>query len=156
MDIDEKSAIGIVAVVGGWLASFFYHGKRIGAMEEKFLQTVQRTDENEEAIHELKRVHDSDMASVRAFFTNSDGGQKFMTWPNHEAYCKRNSEDHAKDMRYMKDGIDRQLVQLDRQMAQFDILLSDISALKTDMAIVKERRKEQRTAGSQHQRKEID
>lgn len=144
MDIDEKGAAAVLTATIGWLASVFYYGRRIGSVEEQFKAVQGKTKENEDAIARLRATHDADMASIRAFFSNPDGGQKFMTFANHELVCARAAKEHAKDFQHMHEILERQLVSFDRQTAQLDIISADIAALKTDMAVVKERREKPR------------
>ncbi len=102
MQIGEKEAIGAGAVGVGWLLSIFTNGRRVGKVEEQFKALVEKVKAHDELLEkqksyfeeELKRLrlhHDEDMARFREFFYTPTGGQKFITFPDHDGMCERNN-----------------------------------------------------------------
>lgn len=151
MQIGDKEAIGAGAVGIGWLISIFTHGRRVGKVEEKFKALVEKVEAHEKLIEkineereklksqleeEIKRLrvhHDEDMSRFREFFYTPAGGQKFITFPDHDGMCERNN-------RLVVKAVENLTAAMKENTEVVSKMGDQIHTLKVDVAVLKDRR----------------
>jgi hypothetical protein len=144
MLIGEKEAIGAGAVAFGWLTAIFTQGRRVGRVEEQFKALVQKVDGHEQELGKLKALfeeeigrlrvhHEEDMKRFREFFYTPTGGQKFITFPDHDGMCERNNKLVVKAVENLTAAMKENTEVVSKMGDQ-------IHTLKVDVAVLKDRR----------------
>ena len=138
MDVHESTGtagviIGILSAIGGGAIALLMYGRRIGNFEQRLIDAETSTAKLAEAMAKLREYHDADMKEVRDFFRSPDGGQKFMTFGNHDDICERNSRVTVQQFQVMNDLLRSQTIEITR-------LSAEVSALSTAVAILQDRR----------------
>jgi len=141
-DIAATSAgMAILGMVVGRVASVFSFGKILGNYEEKFGAMNQTILEHEEKVERLRewvvssvetvrRTHDDDMKELRSFFSTSSGGQKFMTFIDHDMVCDRNSRMTLKAIHDLTEAIKDNTAKVNLMGEQFHAVTTDVAILK--------------------------
>lgn len=165
MNIGEEAAVGIGALLTGWLGSAFFHGRKVGAVEQQLiilaksiethdleiktlkansdaeLQTLRVTLEAE--IAKLRVDHEEDIDRFQIFFTAPGGGQKFITFPDHESMCGKNIKPVVQAVESLTIAL-RENTEIVQRMGD------KIHILDVDVAVLKDRReKGQRQANGE-------
>lgn len=137
MQIGEKEAIGGLAAIGGWLAAVFLQGRRVGKIEARFEATEGAVAKHEAALQELRDYHDEDLKQIRSFFATASGGQKFITFPDHDILCERNNKLTLQAVAHLTEAIRENTIQVAAMGDQ-------VHLLQVSVAVLKERRHEVR------------
>jgi hypothetical protein len=151
---DIAAIVGLIAIIGfviGRLSAVFGVGKRVGEAEEQFKtlsSTVVKNNNDSKArnikvdddiktldtkIDSLEKHHESDMREIQKFFATSAGGQKFMTFPDHETICNRNTKPMIDAMASFTEAVKE-------NSKQFQKMSDNFHLLSVEVAILKERR----------------
>jgi len=140
VEIDEAAAtstikivIGILSAAGAGLITMLAYGRKIGSFEQRLIDAEKVSADLAQAMVKLREYHDADMKEVRDFFRSPDGGQKFMTFGNHDDICERNSRVTVQQFQVMNDLLRSQTIEITR-------LSAEVSALSTAVAILQDRR----------------
>lgn len=148
MQIDDKAAIGIFSVIAGWLISVFTQGRRVGKIEAKVearLDAVEvKVAKNEVETAALRAHHDDDLRQMRNFFSTSTGGQKFITFPDHDGICERNNKLTLQAVSHLTEVIQQ-------NTAQVAEMGNQIHRLQVTVAVLKERRHEGQRQDTNHE-----
>lgn len=124
-----------------WLVAY---GRRIGKFEQAIIDIREATEKRLTSVEEsttalakamtaLREYHDADMKEVREFFRTPSGGQKFMTFPDHDVACERNNRLAVQQFQMINDLLRGQTAELAK-------LSAEVSALSTAVAILQDRR----------------
>jgi hypothetical protein len=151
---DVTVIVGIIAIVGfviGRLSAVFGVGKRIGKAEAHFNTVADTVNKHSDSIRELdnkiydenkkldtkidllEKHHESDVREIQKFFATSAGGQKFMTFPDHDSICLRNTKP-------LVDAISSFTEAVKENSKQFIKMSENFHILSVEVAILKERR----------------
>jgi uncharacterized coiled-coil protein SlyX len=136
MDIGTTEVTGLVALLGllsGWLMSGLRGAKKHGQTEERIDVIDGRVSKQETELIELKRLHDADMKDVRAFFQNANGGQKFMSFPDHDIICTRNQRSISQEIQHLTEAVvanTGQVLKMSEQMRQLQVAVAVIQESK--------------------------
>lgn len=125
--------IGILSVGTVWALSLISYWRRAGAFEHRMEEVEKQNATFAQAIADLRKYHDADMKEVRDFFKNSAGGQKFVTFPDHDLICERNSKTTVQQFKTLSDTIHAQTEEL-RDLSK------EIVKLITAVAVLQDRR----------------
>ena len=133
MQLGDKESLGLLAAIGGWLATVFVRGRRVGKIEARFEATENTVATHDAAIQKLREHHDEDMRQIREFFATASGGQKFITFPDHDAICERNNKLTLQAVGHLTDVIKE-------NTAQVALMGDKMHLLQVSVAVLKERR----------------
>ena len=133
--------ITILALIGGWLMASFTKGRALGnfeqlvtdnfkAIETRFKIIELNVEANRAETDKLKIDHANDMKDVRAIFQNSSGGQKFMTFPDHDATCLRNTKPILDTMAAFTDAVRDHTQEFKKMGDKFHVLSTEVAVLK--------------------------
>lgn len=132
MPVDEK-AIGLGAMLVGWLGAMFMYGRKAGHYEARFKDIKETVESHTTELTALKNHHDEDMRQIRAFFSTDAGGQKFVTFPDLDTLYDRNSK-------AIIIAITNQTDAIKRNTEVVEAMGEKIHILNVDVAVLKERR----------------
>lgn len=141
MEIGDKEVIGFGAALFGWLGGVWTVAAKVTKWKESVESNVERIDSTivdhstkiaEQGIELAKQRidHQKDMENVRAFFQTTAGGQKFMTFPDHDLICLRNNKEVLAEIRHLAEatqGANEQLSEIGKQVTQITV---DIAVMK--------------------------
>ena len=138
MPIDEGQkeviigGIGVLGIITGWIASGINISKREGRKDER-LETAEKSIARHDGdIQQLKKHHDDDMAAVRAFFTTEKGGQKFLTFPDHDDICARNGKSTSQEVAHLTEAIKENTTQVSTMSEHVRALQVAVAVLQTE------------------------
>lgn len=114
MEMGEKETAGVAVGVGsllfGWLGGVWSVARKVTQFQEQTTTTLKdhtkRLEKHAEEIEGLRQHHDEDLAAVRNFFSTASGGQKFMTFPDHDLICLRNSKVLIAEMQHLTKAVE--------------------------------------------------
>ena len=137
MEIGDKEMIGFSAALFGWLGGVWSVARKVGKFEEHTATTLvehaKKIAENTAEIEAIKKDHNEDMESVRAFFQTAAGGQKFMTFPDHDLICSRNNRVMVSEMQHLTAAVKiltEQSAETGRKVSDMAV---DIAVMKAEM-----------------------
>jgi hypothetical protein len=137
MDIGDKELVGVGSALFGWLGGVWSVARKITTFERDTTTTLQNHEkqlaEHSEEIAKLRNDHDEDLNAVREFFQTSAGGQKFMTFPDHDLICERNSKTMITEMRHITAAVQAltaQSVETGREIGKMRV---DIEVIKAEI-----------------------
>lgn len=147
MEFSDKEILGIGGALASFLGGFLLSGRKVGKFEKGVEKDIQRIDSHLEEhaalisdhSRKIAEQHDelhNDMESIRAFFQTSAGGQKFMTFPDHDLICLRNSQVVVTEIQHLTAAI--------KGLTEQSAKTSDqVSAMAVEIAVVKAEGKKQ-------------
>lgn len=127
IEIGEKEVAGVVGLFGlltGWIISGFNYSKKHGKNEGRLDTIEEDVSLHTLAIAKLNQIHDEDMKEVRAFFSTPNGGQKFMTFPDHDAACMLAQRSTVQEISHLTTAIvdnTHQVVELAKKVGEVQI-----------------------------------
>lgn len=151
MEFSDKEILGfggaLVSFLGGFWLSAKTAGKKEAAIVAKdkavakeiellsatVLENTEKIAELEEDIAEVRKNHIEGLGDIRAFFQTPAGGQKFMTFPDHDLICLRNSKVLLTEMQHLTkavQGLTEQSAESGKQLSQ---MVVDIAVVKAEM-----------------------
>jgi hypothetical protein len=141
MNVGEKEAVGIGALVLGWLSSALVFGRAAGKIEERYkadLEAIQKVladhaekiAENQTDIEEVRKAMVAGIGDIRAFFSTSAGGQKFITFPDHDLICARNMQVIIEKMGHLTEAVKKLTEQSEETADKVSAMTVDIAVLK--------------------------
>jgi hypothetical protein len=138
MDIGDKEVVaGIGATIFGWLGGVWSVARKVGKFEEKTEMRLGEHDkqiaENAADIEAIKKEYKEDLASIRGFFSTTSGGQKFMTFPDHDVICGRNTKAVVSEIQHIADavkGLATQSAEMGKQVSQ---IATEVAVIKAEL-----------------------
>jgi hypothetical protein len=124
--------VSIIGIIAGWIAAGVRMSAREGRKEERLEaaeKTIARYDGD---INMLRIHHDEDMSSVRAFFNTEKGGQKFMTFPDHDHICARNGKSTSQEVAHLAEVIRDNTIQVGTMSEHVRALQVAVAVLQTE------------------------
>lgn len=126
-DTGLTGVVGAVGVLTGWILSGFGSSKRQGRTEERIddleenvgkqateLAVVKQSHDLDmdkiRQMHDLdmdkiKQMRDQDIKEIKAIFSTDTGGQKFMTFTDHEHYCLLSQKTTVQEISHLTKAI---------------------------------------------------
>lgn len=126
----SKEAAGLLATVLGWGLSIFYQGRKIGRLEEQFLAARRQLTDTVSKVEALGAEHDKDMKDLANWFRTDSGGQKFMTFPDHDLICNRNAKTTTQAIGQMTEAVKGLTTQMAIMSEQFHDLKVSVAVLQ--------------------------
>jgi len=130
MQIGEKEATWIGGILIGWLTTMFVNVWKVGRLREKYNQTEATVLLHGKEIVALRAHHDTDMQSMKDFFATAAGGQKFITFPDHDLMCERNSKLTIQAIDALTAALRENTVIVEKMGDRIHILDKDVAVLK--------------------------
>ena len=141
MEIGEKEAAGVAVGFGsllfGWLGGVWSVARKVTQFQEQTTTALKdhekKIADNTADIEAIKKEHNEDLETVRAFFTTSAGGQKFMTFPDHDLICSRNGRVMVAEMQHLTAAVKiltEQSADTGRKVGEMAV---DIAVMKAEM-----------------------
>jgi hypothetical protein len=133
----SKESVGLVAVVIGFLANIFIQGRKVGRIEESFKIMAQDVTNLKKALNQLQEEHNKDIASIEKWFRTDAGGQKFMTFPDHDLICNRNDKITNQAITQMTEavkGLTTQVTVLGEQFHELKVSVAVLQASSSNGA----------------------
>lgn len=141
MEIGDKEMIGFGAALFGWLGGVWSVAAKVTTWKNGVKGDVERIDATlvdhsvkiaDQGVELAKQRidHQKDMENVRSFFQTTAGGQKFMTFPDHDLICLRNNKEVLAEIRHLAEatqGANEQLSEIGKQVTQITV---DIAVMK--------------------------
>jgi hypothetical protein len=137
MEFSDKEILGFGGALASFLGGLFAASRWIGRNEERInaqlLDHAEKLAEHESEIAEIREEHTKDLGDIRAFFTNAAGGQKFMTFPDHDIICIRNSKSMISEIQHLTVAINSLTVQSATMGKEFADMRVDIGVIKSEL-----------------------
>jgi len=130
MQIGEKEATWIGGILIGWLTTMFVNVWKVGRLREKYNQTEATVAFQGSEIASLRAHHNADMQSMKDFFATSSGGQKFITFPDHEAMCGKNSALTIQAIAALTEALKENTIMMEKMGDRIHVLDRDVAVLK--------------------------
>jgi hypothetical protein len=144
MEFSDEKMVGFFAGATGWLAGMWATawslGKKDATITETFRQIhaelkdhAEQLTEHESDIAEIRKEHTEDLGDIRDFFQTAAGGQKFMTFPDHDIICVRNSRSMISEMQHLTTAVQALTVQSTAMGKEFADMRVDIGVIKAEL-----------------------
>lgn len=133
----NKETVGFISAIIAGLASLLFQGRKIGRVEERF-EVMQKTLNTAVTdIAHLKDEHEKDIHAIQNWFRTDSGGQKFMTFPDHDLICNRNSKATTQALGQMTEA-------MKALTTQVSLLGDQVGNLKVAVAVLQETQEQRR------------
>ena len=150
MEIETAVIIAGGGMLVGWFSKAYAFGKKEQKRDDRLESVEKNQVKNIASIkdlnvlvvtlnQELKIYHDKDLKELRASLVTPAGGQKFITFPDHDVICDRNSRTIVASLAALTKVISENTAEVKNMRDEFHLI-------KVDVAVLKERR----TNGSRH------
>lgn len=144
MEFSDKEILGLGGALASFLGGFWLAARKVTGFEVSTRADIERIDgvlidhAAKIASHSLQMTtqqqeHQEDMENVRAFFTTAAGGQKFMTFPDHDLICSRNGRVMVAEMQHLTAAVKiltEQSADTGRKVGEMAV---DIAVMKAEM-----------------------
>ncbi len=137
MEFSDKEILGFGGALASFLGGLFAASRWIGRNEERInaqlLDHSEKLAEHEADIAEIRKEHTEDLGDIKNFFTTAAGGQKFMTFPDHDIICIRNSKTMISEIQHLTTAVQALTVQSTAMGKEFADMRVDIGVIKSEL-----------------------